>query len=380
MSAVAAAAMAADLILTRDIGTLRSQAPSFRRKLDEIKARIAPSDFAWYPYDSLSNFEHLNALLTGENRLLLESIGDEPVADICCADGDLAFFLESVGWRVHAFDWPVTSHNGMRGVRAVREALNSNVEVLATDLDGQFALPSDYQVVFLLGALYHLKNPFYVLETISRHAQYLLMSTRIAARTPDGSMAMRDVPVAYLVGEDELNQDYTNYWIFSETGLRRLVQRTNWEVLDSLTIGARGESDPIHKDERAFLLLRSRYGMSNVELGAGWHAPESTGWRWTERRFAAGTQSSDRVFSRLKLRFYVPPVLIQSWGSVQVRATVNGVALPPERFETDGEFAYLRGFAASHGVSAEFELDHALPPDESDRRERGLIVAGLSFE
>jgi hypothetical protein len=365
--------------VTRDVGTLLSKAPSFRGKLNELKARLAPKDFAWYPYDSLSNFEHLDALLTGENRLLLEGIGDEPVADICCADGDLAFFLESAGCRVHAFDWPVTSHNGMRGVRAVRDALKSRVQVFATDLDAHFTLPSDYKVVFLLGALYHLKNPFYVLETISRHSQYCLVSTRVAARTPDGSNSIRDLPVAYLVAEDELNQDNTNYWIFSETGLRRLLTRTNWEVVEFMTIGARGESDPIHADERAFFLLRSRYGMSNVELGAGWHAPESTGWRWTERRFAAGTQSADRMFSSLKLRFYVAPALIDKWGSIEVRATVNGTLLAPERFETDGDFEYLRGFAPSRSISAEFQVDRALPPDESDRRERGLIVAGLSF-
>jgi tRNA (mo5U34)-methyltransferase len=312
--------------------------------------------------------------------LLLESIGDEPVADICCADGDLAFFLESTGCRVHAFDWPVTSHNGMRGVRAVRDALPSRVEVFATDLDGQFTLPAEYKVVFLLGALYHLKNPFYVLEMISRHSQYCLLSTRIAARTPDGSNWIRDLPVAYLVSEDELNQDNTNYWIFSETGLRRLLTRTNWEVLEFMTTGARGESDPIHADERAFFLLRSRYGMSNVELGTGWHAPESTGWRWTERRFVAGTQSADRAFSSLKLRFYIPPVLIERWGSVEVRASVNGSPLPPEMYNSEGDFEYLRGFGACRTVSAEFQVDRALPPDDSDRRERGVIVAGLSFD
>jgi hypothetical protein len=367
--------------VTREIGTLLSQAPSFRKKLAEVKANITPREFEWYPYDSLSNFQHLDRLLSGENRLLLDDVGDEPVADICCADGDLSFFLESAGCKVHAFDWPVTNHNGMQGVRAVREALHSGVQVFATDLDNQFALPAEmYKVVFLLGALYHLKNPFYVLEALSKRARYCLLSTRIAAWTPDGSSSLRGVPVAYLVGEDELNQDNSNYWIFSETGLRRLLQRTNWDVLEYLSIGATGESDPIHADERAFCLLRSRYAMANVELGTGWHDPESTGWRWTERRFGAAVQSVDRVFASLRLKFYIPPVLIQRWGSLSLRAVVNGVSLPPETYTSDGEFEYLRGFAATPAVTVEFELDRALSADDSDRRERGIIVAALSFD
>ena len=62
--------------MKRDIGTLRERALIFRDRLDKIKADLAPKDFEWYPYDSLSNFEHLDALLKGENRLLLDLIGD----------------------------------------------------------------------------------------------------------------------------------------------------------------------------------------------------------------------------------------------------------------------------------------------------------------
>ena len=324
--------------------------------------------------------KHIDDLLKGENRLLLDVIGDEPVADICCADGDLAFFLESAGCRVHAFDWPVTNHNQMRGVRAVRDALKSQVEIFATDLDNQFSLPTTYNVVFLLGALYHLKNPFYVMEALSKRARYCLISTRIASRTPDGSVSMREHPLAYLVGADELNRDNTNYWIFSGAGLRRLLHRANWVVVEHMTIGATNESDPIHADERAFCLLRSRYAISNVELGAGWHQPEMVGWRWTEQRFFAGTESADRTFKSLRLRFYIPQVLIEKWGSLSIGATVNGISIAPESFTSDGEFEYIGVFSPSKSVQAQFELDRALPPDDSDIRERGIIVAELSFD
>lgn len=366
---------------TREIGSLLSQASHFWKHLAGVKARLAPKDFEWYPYESLSNLEHLDALLTGRNRWLLDGAGGKLVADICCADGDLAFFLESTGCQVHAIDWPVTNHNSMRGVRLLHSALGSSVEVHTADLDTQFDLPeASYEIVFLLGALYHLKNPFYVLETLSKRAQYCLLSTRIAALSPDGSTVLRDLPIAYLVGEAELNRDNSNYWIFSETGLRRLVHRTNWEVLDYLSIGASGKSDPVNRDERAFCLLRSRYGMANVELLAGWHHIEQTGWRWTEKRFAACAQGSDRDVSQLRLKFYLPEMLAEQWGSLTIRTTVNGVELPAETYARSGDWELLRGFQAASAVRAEFELDHALPPDDHDARERGIIVAGLTFE
>ena len=37
-------------------------------------------------------------------------------------------------------------------------------------------------------------------------------------------------PVAYLVEEDELNADYTNFWIFTEEGLKRIVRRAGWDI------------------------------------------------------------------------------------------------------------------------------------------------------
>jgi hypothetical protein len=42
-----------------------------------------------------------------------------PVLDLGCADGALAFFLESMSLRVHALDHPTSNYNRMQGVRAL---------------------------------------------------------------------------------------------------------------------------------------------------------------------------------------------------------------------------------------------------------------------
>jgi hypothetical protein len=58
----------------------------------------------------------------------------------------------------------------------------------------------------------------------------------------------------------ETNNDPTNYWIFTEMGLRRIFSRTGWEVVSLITLGALVDSDPASAefDQRAFALLRSR--------------------------------------------------------------------------------------------------------------------------
>lgn len=67
--------------------------------------------------------------------------------------------------RCEAIDNPISNFNGMLGLRALRAELGSQVRILPMDIDSQFTLPArEYGLVVVLGLLYHLKNPFYVLE------------------------------------------------------------------------------------------------------------------------------------------------------------------------------------------------------------------------
>lgn len=181
------------------------------------------------------------------------------VGDIGAADGDLAFFLEKTGFSVDAIDWESTNFNRMEGIRILKEALNSAVTIQSVDLDAQFSLPSDrYDTIFLLGILYHLKNPFFVLEKLARIARRCFLGTRVTRKAPDGHSLAR-YPVAYLLGPEECNNDSTNFWIFSNEGLKRLIQRTGWNILAYTTIGDTRNSTPgdVNHDERAFCVLES---------------------------------------------------------------------------------------------------------------------------
>jgi tRNA (mo5U34)-methyltransferase len=255
-----------------DAAALHAQAQRYKRSLDKVKQDLAPAEFGWYPYGTLDNFYLLDRLLTGKNRDFLELVREGLIVDIGAADGDIAFFLESLGHRVHVADFPPTNFNGCRGVHLLKQALNSSVELLEVDLDSKFALPAArYELAFFLGILYHLKNPYLALESLAQQAHHAFISTRVTrfnvAAGNEGTelnpqrIELRAAPVAYLVAPDETNNDATNFWMFSQAGLKRILDRCGWDILDFMTVGNTTDSDPATGagDERAFCFVRSRH-------------------------------------------------------------------------------------------------------------------------
>jgi len=254
---------------------LRQRAAEFADVLAARRRELAPAEF-WYPYGSIGNFDVLDRLLTGSNRSLFRDIHPKRAADIGAADGDVSFFLEREGWEMTIIDNPPTNWNGLRGAKLFKEATQSKVNIVEMDLDSQFQLTDRYDLVFFMGILYHLKNPFYVLEQLSRHTRYAVLSTRIMrwsapAASPAGETSdagpshsrqlLEHLPVAYLLGPSECNNDSTNYWIFSDAGLRRILDRSGWDIEDYLAIGQIRDADPFtqENDARAFCLIQSRH-------------------------------------------------------------------------------------------------------------------------
>lgn len=354
----------------------------FRSTISHARASVAPRRFDWYAYDSLANFDHLTKLFASADLNLLDTALEDRLLDVGTADGDVAFCLESVGAQVTAIDHPRSSQNGMFGVRALHAALRSQVEILEMDIDRSMEFGSrQFGLALVLGLLYHVKNPLYVLETVARHAKYCVVSTRITRYLPGMERDIAKVPLAYLLASDELNADDSNFWIFSEAGLERLFERTHWRVKARLKLGdtARSLPNTLDHDERIFCLLESVYGLRHIELLAGWHAPEDSGWRWTAASFSARLPVQKDA-STISLRLFVPDALIERFGSVTLSCRVNGAPLTPETFTEPGLYTYTRALdAKSAELLAQFNVDRALPADASDPRERALIVADLSL-
>jgi 2-polyprenyl-3-methyl-5-hydroxy-6-metoxy-1,4-benzoquinol methylase len=365
--------------------SLLLQAKRFQERLTQIRSG-QKVDFAWYPYDSLANIAHLENLLGPDPEDLFRDLAmDGPVADIGCADGDLSFFLEDLGAEVDAIDNPLTNHNAMRGVRRLASLLGSGVEIRNIDLDQQFYLPRPrYGLILCFGLLYHLKNPYYFLETLSRSCRHMLLSARVTTSIPGVNQPVEDVSLAYFLRATELNQDNSNYWIMTPRCLTNLLERTRWRVERSQTVMRTTSSDPIsvENDQRVFLLLRSMYGRFQADLEYGWHEPENEGWRWTMQQFAVRVKPH-AAGQRVKLAIYIPDALMRFGPPLRLEAAVNGTGLGEEVYRQPGDQLYARTlppWQGPEGSLLEFRLSRALPADETDDRERGVIVSECGVE
>jgi tRNA (mo5U34)-methyltransferase len=360
-----------------DVKEIERQAILFEKRLNQIKESLAPQEIVWYPYRTLAVFSILDKLLTGPRRQLLDLAAGDPILDMGCGDGGLSFFLESLGCDMRAIDGYHSNHNHMRGFTELRTALKSSVPLEIMDFDSQFRLSEEvYGLAICLGVLYHLKNPYYVLETLAARARYCLLSTRIARQTPRGT-SMKDEPLAYLLDPCESNNDATNFWIFSEKALQRLVDRTGWNVLDFHVTGVIHGSEParLDRDGRAFCLLESRIcSRFWVKLLEGWHPLEQSSFRWTERRFSVELKRPPLVnlsTFRFDFRLTFP-------GPVVLRVKTNGIDLPPATYTTEGEHSYsaklLREALKNTSIRIDFEVDKCFPGGTLDERELALLV------
>ncbi len=361
------------------------RALQFRQTVAGAKARIQRSGWDWYPYDSLSNLVHVARLFDGGLPAFLDLVREGTTLDLGSGDGELALFLESLGGKMHALDCTRVNQSSMQGLRALTIALDSKLEIHNFDLDRQFVLPRDrYRLILCLGVLYHLKNPYYALEQLSKQSDYCILSTRIADAYQGENVA--NVPAAYLLDVEELNDDDSNCWIFTEAGLKRLIERTNWDVVSFIAAGDTGvePADP-KRDRRAFCLLRSKFGLGNVKLGAGWHPAEVDGWRWTEKNFSFSiSELSPGRPARVTLKLYIADALLQARSPMTIVVSVGGQEVGRHAYDQPGRYEYSVELTAVQTRSTPVQLDcslsNAVPPDANDTRERALIVAAIDWE
>jgi len=357
------------LIAEYHVGDFIERALRVQLGIEQVKAELKPPAPGWYPWDSFGTVVLLDRLLTGRHRWLDPMIGGDPIVDIGCGDGALSFVFESMGHRVHAMDHRPSNYNEMRGVAMLKEALRSKIGISEIDLDRNPLLPvKRCGLALFLGVLYHLKNPLGVLESLSEQARYCLLSTAVTRFVPGGSEDISTLPAGFLAGREGLRGDETNYWIFTEGGLRNVIDRAGWDVCNWMCV--RDDESVLweaQKDERVLCLIRSRRfeHVARTQLLDGWHRMEDDAWRWTMRRFSmlAGPEVSHVV-----LKLIVPE-------SLSVPLTIG---CGDQRHVLAHHGKHECAFAVSEGV-VEFELDRALPGDAVDGRERGILVQGVEI-
>jgi hypothetical protein len=118
-----------------------------------------------------------------------------------------------------------------------------------------------------------------------------------------------------------------------------------------------------------------------VELLEGWHHVEESGWRWTQKRFSArATSHVGMKHSRVSMRVFAPPLAIEKFGSITLRAWIDDAEVQPMVMDEAGIHVFVRKIPRQAEVtSVVFELDNVLGPGPEYSRELGIIVASLEF-
>lgn len=354
---------------------------AFSETLALVKQDPLPRPLTWYPYDILGSLCHLAPLLNGHFEAVAGVLQTHPILDVGCADGDLSLLFASLGCRVTAIDNPPTSSNWMKGIGVLSERLSLPIEILEMDVDARFEFPGEnYGFAFLLGILYHLKNPYYILETLAQKARYCALSARVAAETSSG-VVIENEPLAYLLDECESNNDPTNYWTFSPTALVRLAKRTGWRVVSQTLIGCAKGSNPVDpdKDARMFLLLQSqRLSVpTKIRLLSGWTPVTDFKWAWTLKQFSFEAEILDSSKpARFFLGFSLVDQLVAS-SPLRLSCKVSGISVHTMEFDTAGAKIFEAALPAevdpSKPILFEFAVEHQYR-NAIDPRDIGIIM------
>ncbi len=350
--------------------------------LAQAKQEPIADGLSWYAYDTMASLQHLRPLLDTYFWNFKRAVESGPMLDVGCADGDLGLFFASLGRQVTAVDNPPTNYNWMKGVKTLAQRLKLPIGILERDIDSQFNLPGEgYGLVMLLGILYHLKNPYYVLETLARKSRYCFLSTRIAEKTKMGTR-IEEEPLAFLLDHREANNDATNFWIFSPACLIRLAKRTGWRVVGSTIVGCTSGSNPVDsdKDGRMFLFLESqrRSIPANITLLEGWSSVGEFDWAWTLKSFSLQVEVSGEM---IPFHFRLGMTVLEQFvtkSPMRVHCTINGVPIDPQTFTKAGdqviEAAVPRQAQNSRSLRFDFVIDHQFRPEPPDTRELGVII------
>lgn len=244
---------------------------AFYTKLKAVKEQN--KDVSWYPFDTLGGKLHLvTAMGKYFDDKEIGFIDKNPkVLDIGAADGDFSFLFESAGCEVTAIDNARSNYNRCAGIKKMHELLGSKITYIEKDIDHGFPdINNQHDIALFLDILYHLRNPLLALISVAQISKFMMLSTRIFDQTQSGKSA-QDIPCAYLLAPFEAaKDDPTNFWIFTESGLQRLLERSGWRILNKVYFGYEGtDSTPNepNKDKRVAVLCERIKGYEQLKYG-----------------------------------------------------------------------------------------------------------------
>lgn len=171
------------------------------------------------------------------------------VLDIGTRDGYFAFEMERRGAEVLAVDYFSADKTGFS---VAANLLGSKVTYLQANIyDLSPAKHGKFDIVLMLGLLYHLPDPMLALSLcrkLSKHQLYLETQTiDHAFLQPDGTFvnladinpSLATCPIMQFYPKNSLNGDHTNYWAPNEICMTRMLEENLFEVVRKETFGPR---------------------------------------------------------------------------------------------------------------------------------------------
>ena len=193
---------------------------------------------------------------------LPSSLAGKHVLDVGAWDGFFSFEAERRGAaRVVASDyysWHGTGWGTKAGFELARAALGSRVEDADVDvMDLSPERVGTFDVVFLLGVLYHLRHPLLALERVASVTRDLLI-----VETVIDMVGVRRPAVAFYP-ERELNDDPTNWWAPNVPAMHGMLRAAGFRKVRTVTAerstlyrAARAVSHAVRRKNRLAPALR----------------------------------------------------------------------------------------------------------------------------
>lgn len=165
------------------------------------------------------------------------SLAGRTVLDIGAWDGFFSFEAERRGasrvvatdqYAWHGLGWG--TGQGKAGFELARRALGSKVEDVDIDvMDLSVERLGTFDVVFLLGVLYHLKHPLLALERIAALSRQLLILETVV-----DMVGLRRPAAAFYPGT-ELNADPTNWWGPNVPAVEGMLRTAGFSTVRTVT-------------------------------------------------------------------------------------------------------------------------------------------------
>jgi len=180
--------------------------------------------------DGVKPFE---GLMAEADQIFCAPLAGKSVLDIGAWDGFFSFEAERRGaaqvLATDHFCWSGPGWGDKRGFDHAHARFGSSVRSL--DIDVRDHRPDElgqFDMVLLLGVLYHVTDPYGTLEAAAAMCRDHLVVETVTALKDEPLPAMR------LFTELELNRDSTNYWAPNSPALREMCRRfgfTRFRVL-----------------------------------------------------------------------------------------------------------------------------------------------------